>query len=96
MKNTSESFFGICLCADEYLLQLSKFRDSVVDISKLSPIFGGIIEELKKYAVVLHQDFLYSILRHTSVFSVRSLCNIACISNISSSSLASYSNLVSR
>ncbi|KAG0615942.1 hypothetical protein M758_5G078200 [Ceratodon purpureus] len=33
---------------DEYLLQLSKFRDSVVGILKLSPIFGSIIEELEK------------------------------------------------
>jgi hypothetical protein len=45
-------------CADEYLLELSNFRDSVAGISKLSPIFGGIIEELKKYAVVIHQYLL--------------------------------------
>nr|XP_024365450.1 uncharacterized protein LOC112277423 isoform X3 [Physcomitrium patens] len=32
---------------DKCLLELSKFRESFHDILKLSPIFGGIIEELK-------------------------------------------------
>lgn len=42
------SLSGVSKEIDEYLLELSKFRDSVAGISKLSPIFGGIIEELKK------------------------------------------------
>lgn len=56
-RSTSENLFDTCHCAVEYVLELFKFRDSVVDISKLSPMYDGIIEQLKKYAVVIYHDF---------------------------------------
>ena len=73
--------FSISHFADEYLLQLSKFRDSVVGILKLSPIFGSIIEELEKYAILI--CFKFSFFRNSSnaslVSPARSLSGIACI-----------------